>query len=89
MFNKYFLETITRNMSDGVAQEIKAYDSEREARDKFYDKLSSLGGSAQTKYARIELKNSDGNLVKLEVIDNAKYIVPEIPEPQPEVPVEE
>lgn len=75
MFNKYFVVQITKNMSDGVAQSIDAFDSEKEAKDKFYDKLSSLGGNPQVKVVRVLMLNADGILMKEEIIDNTPYIV--------------
>lgn len=75
MFNKYFVVQIVKNMSDGVSQSIEAFDTEKLAKDKFYDKLSSLGGNPQTKIVRVLMLNADGVLVKDEIIDNTPYIV--------------
>ena len=73
MFNKYFVIQIVKNMSDGVSQSIEAFDTEKIAKDKFYDKLSSLGGNPQTKTVRVVMLNADGLPIKDELIDNSIY----------------
>ena len=74
MFNKYFVEQITKNFEGGVAQSIVAYDTYEKAREKYYDTLSSLGGSTTLAYARVELKDDYGNTKKIEIIEFATPI---------------
>lgn len=76
MFNKCFVVIISKNMSDGVAQTITDYKTEKEAKDKFYDALSSYGGNPQVKTVRVLLLNADGMQIKDEIVDNSKYIEP-------------
>ena len=72
MFGKYFVTTIILNMSNNVSQSIEAYDTKKQAEDKFYDKLSSVGGNPQTKKMRVLLLNSDGMQYKDEIRDNTE-----------------
>ena len=74
MFKDYKLLVSTVNMSDGEADEVTRIQDEKSANQKFYDKLSQLGGNPQTKKVMIQLFDKDGNVIKREFIDNSKYI---------------
>lgn len=67
---KWSVIIYTTNQQGGVSQSITAYDTEKQAEDKFFDNLSKLGGNEQTRYLRVELRNADGELVDWKVRKN-------------------
>lgn len=77
MFNKFRVVTFTRNMSDGEATFSKEFNTEKEAMDKFYADCNSYGTNPQTKTCEVVVFNPEGNISKMEMIDNSKYIVEE------------
>lgn len=73
MFGKYFVVKISMNLEGGVAQTIEAFETERKAKDKYYDYLSTFGGNPQTKLLKVVLLNANANEMKEETIDNSIY----------------
>lgn len=76
--NKWFVIRMTVNMSGGNAEEVKRFDTEKEARDTFYKWNDSYGTNPQTKYYEALLINPSGDTIRIEKIDNAKYIVADV-----------
>lgn len=60
MFDKFFVVRITMNIEGGVAQNISAYDTEKQATDKFYDELSQFGGNPSVSVVRMILLSNNG-----------------------------
>lgn len=80
MFEKYFILQLMMNQSGGTSTEATMYDDEKKAIDKFRDKASQLGGNPQTKFCNLYLYNPNGDVIKFEAIDNAKYGSPSVVE---------
>ena len=74
MFKKYTLIAKTMNLSDGEDLNFETKDTEKEIIDLFYDKCSQLGGNPQTKACEIIILDPNGDLIRIEKIDNSKYI---------------
>lgn len=74
MFNKYTVITKTMNMSDGENVDWKLKDTEKEAIDLFYNNCSSFGTNPQTKSCEVIVLNPNGDIDKMEKINNSKYI---------------
>ena len=77
MFNKYRVITFTRNMSDGETTFKEEKNTEKEAMDMFYKNCDSYGTNPSTKACEVVVFNPSGNIIKMEMIDNSKYIVEE------------
>lgn len=77
MFNKFTVITKTINMSDGENLTSVTKDTEKEAKDKFYDECSTVGGNPQTKACEVIILDPNGDVMKSEKIDNSKYIAPQ------------
>lgn len=73
MFNKYRIISATMNMSDGEATDVVMKDTEKEAMDTFYNKCSSLGTNPATKACEVVVLSPNGDLVRIEKIDNTAY----------------
>lgn len=73
MFNKFTVITKTINMSDGESVTWVNKDTEKEARDKFFDECSTVGGNPQTKACEVIVLNPNGNILRIEPIDNEQY----------------
>jgi len=73
MFNKYTVITKTINMSDGEAVVTKDKDTEKEAMDLFYNNCSSYGTNPQTKACEVIVLAPNGDVIRMEKIDNSVY----------------
>lgn len=80
MFEKWRVITFTRNMSDGETSFKEELDTEKKAWDKFYYNCNSYGTNPSTKACEVIIVNPNGDIIRIEKINNAKYI-----EPTPEV----
>lgn len=74
MFNKFTVITKTINMEDGENVEWKLKDTEKEAIDLFYNSCSSHGTNPQTKACEVIVLDLEGNIKRMDKIDNNKYI---------------
>ena len=74
MFNKYRIITFTRNMSDGETTFTDEKDTEKEALDLFRSNCASYGNNPATKTCEVVLFDTNGNIMKMEMIDNTKYM---------------
>lgn len=74
IFNSWRVIVLTRNLSDGETEFTNRYESEKEAMDNFYKSCSSYGVNPATKACEIVVLNPDGDLMRMEKIDNSKYI---------------
>ena len=70
MLNKYFVCNFIVNQSGGNSENTLRFDTEDEARKKFFDLCSSVGGNPQTRAMHIEIKNPNGLTIKYEDIEN-------------------
>lgn len=77
MFKTYKVITITINNNDGESHDYAEKATEKEAMDLFYNRCSSYGTNPATKACEVVVLNPDGDLVRMEKIDNGKYIVEE------------
>ena len=77
MFNKYTVITKTINMENGESVVAKDKETEKEAMDLFYNNCSSYGTNPQTKACEVMVLNPNGDINRIEKIDNSKYIVKE------------
>lgn len=76
MFNNFRILVSTMNLSEGEADDVIRESDEQKAYQKFFDKLSQLGGNPQTKKVMVKLLDKNGDVLKTEIIDNSKYITP-------------
>ena len=74
MFNKFTVITKTINTEDGENVEWKLKDTEKEAIDLFYNSCSSYGTNPQTKACEVIVLDLEGNIKRMDKIDNNKYI---------------
>lgn len=70
MLNKWIISILLVNQNGGNSDDTIYLETEDDARHKFWDKLSQLGGNPQTKAMHIEIKNPDGMMVKYEDVIN-------------------
>lgn len=80
MYKNFKLVTFMVNMSDNASETIEHFDNERVALDKFYDKLSLVGGNPQTKSLKVMLFDETGEMMRNDERDNSKYIEPTVTE---------
>lgn len=73
MFNKYTIITKTINLSDGESVVTKDKDTEKEAMDLFYYNCNSYGTNPQTKACEVIVLDPNGDIKRVEKIDNTKY----------------
>lgn len=73
MFGKWFVVRITMSIEGGVAQNIAQFDTEKKATDNFYDELSQYGGNDKVAIVRMNLINSDGNVINSIARDNRVF----------------
>lgn len=74
MFNKYTVITKTINKDNGEDVNWKLKDTEKEAIDLFYNNCSSYGTNPATKACEVIVLEPNGNIFRMEQIDNSKYI---------------
>lgn len=67
---KYTVITQTVNIEGGVASSITQKDTLKEAEDLYFDTLSKVGGNPATKDLRVELKDTSGMGIKVEIRHN-------------------
>lgn len=73
---KYSVVIYTTNQQGGISATVTLKDTQKEAEDLFFDKLSQLGGNQQTRFVRVELKNEDGEMVDFKVRKNEPIEAP-------------
>lgn len=76
MFNNYRVLTITKNIEDGESQTVTVKPTEKEAMDIFYYNCNSYGTNPSTKVCEVMVINPSGEVKRVEIIDNSKYIEP-------------
>lgn len=74
MFNKFTVIAKTINLSDGESVVLKDKETEKEAIDLFYYNCNSYGTNPQTKACEVLIINPDGDIMRIEKIDNSKYL---------------
>ena len=70
MSRLFVISILLVNQNGGNSDDTIYLETEDDAKHKFWDKLSQLGGNPQTKAMHIEIKNPDGRMVKFEDVIN-------------------
>lgn len=79
MFNTWKVTVYAINMSNGESEVTYRAIDEKDAMIKFRDWCASYGNNPATKACEVVVLNPDGDLVRMEKIDNSKYIPAEEP----------
>lgn len=73
MFENYRVIRITKNIEGGEAHNIDVKKTLKDAMDAFYNQLSSYGTNPSTKICEVIVLDPNGEITRMEVIDNSKY----------------
>lgn len=73
MFEKWRLVQITKNIEGGEAQDVLAYDTEKEVTDAFYAKCSQYGTNPSVAKCEFMILAPSGKPQRIEQIDNTRY----------------
>ena len=74
MFEKYRLLQITKNIEGGEAQEVVAFDTEKDMWSQFWYRCDKVGTNPATKILEIVLFDTNGGPIRKEIIDNSRFI---------------